>query len=865
MLDLSLLPSPDTYYRGVFALKGNKTKHLVPCCFHHDKSPSLSLDLTTGRFNCFGCGARGGDVLDFHKLHNGLSTTEAAKDLGAWVSTQSESQEAIQARKERIEAAEKARQAQKQLADQQEAKEAQAYKPVINAIMQSLSDSTASQPPYIVSKGLGINNLYAMPSEALQSFKDPLNAKHTLGYGLQGLLTIAPITTLDGNLVALQVFDGIATDKGKFARRYIGRPVSLKGYYLIGDWTAPSLKLICESVNDAITLYEATGYPCLAAGSSTQLSAASVAVHKQHPSDTLVICSDNDPNGNGQHLASKAVKAVNGVLIIPSHHKDINDLYQAQGTQAVKALIDTGLSQVPATVASNPSPPSALPHEAKQPSHTWQPPENITSYSEQLDYPIEHLPPPLQALTQEFIDYLQCPVPLVTNAILAALSLSIQGLVNVSRDSVLSSPVSLFLLAIAESGERKSAVDEILTDHIKKLDEQRVLADSEAKKYYKTDFDAWTAEREGLLQALRYATKNSEPTANIKQELKDLDQQEPVKPRGKTMLYEDATPEGLIKSMFDGCPSGGIFSSEAGIVLGGHAMSSESISRNLATNNKFWDGGSIRNTRADTKNNKMLIGRRLTLSLATQESTVKDFFDNSRGLARGTGFGARFLIAWPRSNRGYRPYKEPHDHWPHKASFVKRTTELLSIPLTINEETGALQPITLTLSTKAKAAWVRFFNDTEYELRTGGELVEIADVTSKAADNVARIAALFHVYEHGLTGNISEAHINNAAYIMTWHLMESRRFFGEVALPKELNRVVLLDNWLKKYCIDNSVTRISTMQARQLCPNPLRGKGLLDEAVTQLIELHRLRIVTDNKKKWLEPNPLLLEADNGLE
>ena len=90
MLDLSLLPNADSYYHSVFALKGRKRKNLVPCCFHHDKSPSLSLDLNTGRFNCFGCGVRGGDILDFHKLKHGLSTTEAAKDLGAWASTQSE-------------------------------------------------------------------------------------------------------------------------------------------------------------------------------------------------------------------------------------------------------------------------------------------------------------------------------------------------------------------------------------------------------------------------------------------------------------------------------------------------------------------------------------------------------------------------------------------------------------------------------------------------------------------------------------------------------------------------------------------------------------------------------------------------------
>ena len=51
-----------------------------------------------------------------------------------------------------------------------------------------------------------------------------------------------------------------------------------------------------------------------------------------------------------------------------------------------------------------------------------------------------------------------------------------------------------------------------------------------------------------------------------------------------------------------------------------------------------------------------------------------------------------------------------------------------------------------------------FYNDTGARLRIGGELTDIKDVTSKAADNVVRIAALFHMYEHGITGTISDAY-----------------------------------------------------------------------------------------------------------
>ena len=256
----------------------------------------------------------------------------------------------------------------------------------------------------------------------------------------------------------------------------------------------------------------------------------------------------------------------------------------------------------------------------------------------------------------------------------------------------------------------------------------------------------------------------------------------------------------------------------------------------------------------------LLTGRRLTLCLATQESTVRAFFDGTNGLARGTGFGARFLIAWPKSTQGTRLYKAPPSHWPHLTRFSSHVLSLLNTDLTIDENTGALQPITLHLSKQAHAAWVRFYNDTEQELRIGGELTDIKDVTSKAADNVVRIAALFHVYEHGITGTISEAHIVNAGHIMTWHLMESKRFFNELSLSKELRHATMLDNWLFNYCKEHQTTEISTRTLKQLCPNSLRNKASFDDAISHLIDLNRVKIVNQGKKKLIHLNPKLFEG-----
>lgn len=61
----------------------------------------------------------------------------------------------------------------------------------------------------------------------------------------------------------------------------------------------------------------------------------------------------------------------------------------------------------------------------------------------------------------------QQPLPLVACGALANLSLACQTLGNVARDHYLISPVSLYFLVVASSGERKSAADNVFSKAIR--------------------------------------------------------------------------------------------------------------------------------------------------------------------------------------------------------------------------------------------------------------------------------------------------------------------------------------------------------------------------------------------------------------
>jgi putative DNA primase/helicase len=91
------------------------------------------------------------------------------------------------------------------------------------------------------------------------------------------------------------------------------------------------------------------------------------------------------------------------------------------------------------------------------------------------------------------------------------------------------------------------------------------------------------------------------------------------------------------------------------------------------------------------------------MALQIQEATLREFFERSGTLARGTGFLARFLVAWPESTQGYRPFTEAPASWPHLAAFHRRVAAILNQTFLMNED-GALTPAVLVLTPEAKAA-----------------------------------------------------------------------------------------------------------------------------------------------------------------
>lgn len=487
----------------------------------------------------------------------------------------------------------------------------------------------------------------------------------------------------------------------------------------------------------------------------------------------------------------------------------------------------------------------------------WSTPLSLLAKIEPMPYPLEALPKTIRDAVEEVSAFAQAPIPLIASSALAASSLAIQAYVDVKRAEKLTGPVSLFLLTIADSGERKSTCDGFF---MKAIRDYETLQAENAKpliKDYKANLKAWEAKCAGVKDKIRTLSKGSASTYDQEIMLCDLERNKPEEPRVPRLIYGDATPEALKWGLAKSWPSGGVISSEAGLVLGSHGMGRESVMRNLATLNQLWDGADIATERR-TSDSFTVHGARFTMALQVQETTLRSFCESAGGLARGTGFFARFLVAWPESTQGERFFVDAPNNWPALEKFNQRISDILSQETSI-DESGGLSPMLMPLAPDTKMAWKKFHDSVEAKLKAGGELYDIRDVASKIADNAVRIATLFQVFEYGVNSAIELCSFERAAKIASWYLHEARRFYGELALPEEQVDAVQLDNWLITYCREKHTTIVPRREIqRNITPSRLRKTTALNAALEVLIEADRARFIENGKRKEIHVNPALI-------
>jgi putative DNA primase/helicase len=503
----------------------------------------------------------------------------------------------------------------------------------------------------------------------------------------------------------------------------------------------------------------------------------------------------------------------------------------------VKAAFDAAIDFVPDPTRNKYW--DGLDHHAGEPT-SWPDMEPLVPPADEpREYPIDALPPAIGDAVLAYQRYGQQPMALVAGSALSALSLAGQGLADVGRDDNLVGPISLNMLTIAESGERKTSADRRMAKAARewrkdKLEELRGDAEAASSKVA-----AHHAQREGVLSKIKAAAgkkgvEGDADLADLKAQLENLDRHAPREIILPRLFYEDVTPEKLGEMMALGWSSASLWSDEGGLVIGGHGMCDDSAMRFFALLNRFWDGRDFDRDRSTTKSFQ-IDGRRFTVSLMMQQVVLERLLSAGGGASRGLGFLARFLIASPPSTMGSRLYKPGDLNAPALRAFDERIKELLSMKLPTEGDNMALRPPVLSLSETAHEEWRTYYDAVERELRRGGEFGDVQDFASKNAENAARLAALFHIFAHGPYGKIDADLMRAGCAVAMWHLHEAKRLIGPEQLPQVVADARALEEWLIR-----QPGAISPRDILRGGPSTLRDKSRRNAALDLLMEKRRV-------------------------
>jgi len=801
---------------------------LCHCPAHDDRRPSLSIDL----------GANGTPVLKCFSGCSQVAVITALRNRGLWQDHE-EADRPVTSWKERM----LLLQAEKRKEDdlRRQAKAAATAANVWKAAAPAKPDH-----PYLLKKQV-------KPTSTLREI-DFSALKNLIGYApqangeplAQGRILVVPLKYV-GKLSTVEMIDQ-ESRKTALAGGKKGGAFWATNKLPSGDGAGLRL-LIGEGVATVLTARLATGYPAVAALACGNLPSIAEQMRNRYPKAEIIVLTElQKQSGEPDSHALEAANAIDGKLAVPDFGPDrpegmtdFNDLQVLKGIDEVRRQIVAVSVATVATVAVA----------------EWSEPFSLITNQKSAKYPLDDLPGIIGDAVREVTNFVQCPVSLAAFSALSAVSTVVQGLTDIRRAEKLEGPTSLYCLAIADSGERKSTVDEFFSKPIRQWEAQKAEEIKADLKRYTADQQAWEAKKAGIITAIKEAAKKGRDTDTLETKLSGLEANGPEQPKVPRILFGDATPEALAYRLAIGWPVGGVLSSEAGIVFGGYGMGRDSAMRNMALLNSLWGAERVVIDRKASPSFAVQ-NARLTMGLAVQSDTIKAFLESSNGLARGIGWLARFLIAWPESTQGTRMFHDPPKDWPKLGKFHRRLESLLDHPLSF-DEAGNLSPTMIELSPEAKKIWISFHDEVEEELRPGRDMAETRDIASKGADNAARLAGLFHVFENGPGGQVGADNMERAARIITWHLYEARSFIGEIAMSVSMTNAMKLDDWLIKYCRENRAPGVSTRNIQQWGPGCTRDRKILLSTLAELVDAVRVRLVKDGRRQVVEVNPALLE------
>lgn len=457
-------------------------------------------------------------------------------------------------------------------------------------------------------------------------------------------------------------------------------------------------------------------------------------------------------------------------------------------------------------------------------------------------YPVDEFPPVLENVINTLHEQTQAPVELIGSAVLAAASLACQSVAEIippfASDAI---PCSLYFLTIADSGERKTTINNIVMkpfhDFTKEAqDEYDVLLSK-----YDIEYSSWETKLKAYKNNVtRSIRKGYEAVFENENLIKHL-QKKPIKPVLINILYEDSTLKGFVEGLSE-CPMAGVITDEAISFLKGRNKES------LGLLNKAWDGGTYSLRRA--KDRPYYIRPCLTFSLMCQSGVFDEYLYDKGTIQRDSGFLSRFLFTKVNSTIGNRANNYNYDD-NSVNNYYKVIRKILSAFKNDfgNEYKNKTQ---ISLSDESKKLWFEFVNEVEQKIAPEEKANHMKDIASKAGSNVLRLVTILSIIDHmskyvdnsiefekDEDSNRNEIHhknLSSSITIMRWYLNQADKLFFPMSERYQFEKDVReLHQWLSKWFQDNNCGYIMLSELYRRAPGRMREKEKITPILDQLI------------------------------
>ncbi|OWJ56515.1 hypothetical protein BWU74_30565 [Paraburkholderia caledonica] len=455
------------------------------------------------------------------------------------------------------------------------------------------------------------------------------------------------------------------------------------------------------------------------------------------------------------------------------------------------------------------------------------------------NFPLHELPTVIHDAVVDACCNVQVTPSLAFMTVLATLSTACQDRFIMRRMKALTGPVNMYLFPQGASGARKTSVRTLVEKPLEEFEKRMTEQYRTQLNDYQARHNVWSIQHKAIQVEIKKLARRGSPLDDAGRRLLELQSQEPQKPLHVRFSYVDATPQAIARSMHENWPSAYVGADEGEQALSGL------LSNSKALINGMWNGSAVHVDRASSESFSIL-SPRLTLFVMSQPGVFDRYMQTHGAEARDIGLLARGLFCRPYSIQGSRFIRKEVPSSRGMSAFHDAVLHILERG-NYNLEERENSRVTLEFDDDAQARWIDIFNIVESQVGQGGALAHVADFASKYAENVARMAALFHASELQ-EGKVTLDTLNRAATVCQFFAREFEHLMEAVQeIPAEVRHASKLEQWLFERVWRAGNFWVDRTYVANYCPNGIR-KSRLDAALFVLAERGAVRLDTQLRR-----------------